>query len=398
MNGIYFGKETILKAMYLLGLFLAIFPSIMTTIPGFYRMILPFWVPYIWLCLFLFVYKKLYKDKAVLVWVLFLVYINIVTRVNSGSFEGNAALSNFLAAAVLGGYMCKHDKDYFLRSITYYYTVVMALNTLLWRPGGTFTNSYGQMSFVIGTKTMITYYQLIAFLFAYVFFKTEKNKVKGSVVLGINLLSVLIYDILQRISTSIVCLALFVIMVLLDTFLPKISRMVLVSAFWILNILDVAIVVFRIQYIFEYFLVDVLHEDLTFDNRTYLWDEVLEHISNNPIWGYGHRSQITFLNGVNRSTHNQLLGWAFYLGIVGLLIMFGFAVWLMTKYSIHDVRGRIARMTYILCAAMWISEYWMAYPIYILMTILIANLDRYEMSDNENVLARYFYVGGKNGQ
>lgn len=52
--------------------------------------------------------------------------------------------------------------------------------------------------------------------------------------------------------------------------------------------LSISINVFRIQNIFKYIIVDILNKDLTFTNRTYLWDYAINLIKNNPILGIGY--------------------------------------------------------------------------------------------------------------
>lgn len=53
-------------------------------------------------------------------------------------------------------------------------------------------------------------------------------------------------------------------------------------------IFSLGINVFRIQNLFKYLIVDVLKKDLTFTNRTYLWDYALNIIKSKPIFGIGY--------------------------------------------------------------------------------------------------------------
>ena len=51
---------------------------------------------------------------------------------------------------------------------------------------------------------------------------------------------------------------------------------------------------------------EVLHKDLTFSGRTYIWESCLKMISRHPIIGYGNfdNGWIITWNGINRNAHN----------------------------------------------------------------------------------------------
>ena len=398
MNALYLGKDKIIKLVYLMGLFLSVLPYGLSMTPSLYLFFLRLLPFFCLISVALVIVHKVYKDASLILWALIYVYMNVVTYMNSGMTESRTNIYFFVVSSSFCAFMCQYDKDFLIRSLTYYFTALLVINTLLWRPGGTFVNSNGQASFFIGTKTTITYYQIAACIFAYVFFKVESNRRKGYLICALLISSIVIYNVLQPISTSKICLFVFLLLVTLDFVTPKLSRSVLRGAFIAALAINVLLVFFRIQYLFEHFLVDVLEEDLTLDYRTYIWDEVIFYISQKPIWGHGTRSGITFINNFNTSAHNQLLSWLFTYGIVGLFLMLALAVFILKKYSINDIRGRIVRIAYVTFAVMWISEQWMSYPIYIITTILLFNLHRYNMVDNQNFMARRIYLRGQNGK
>ena len=45
-----------------------------------------------------------------------------------------------------------------------------------------------------------------------------------------------------------------------------------------------------------WFIEDVLGKDITFTNRTQLWDAALRVIVDSPIWGYGFPDKIWYLS------------------------------------------------------------------------------------------------------
>lgn len=97
-----------------------------------------------------------------------------------------------------------------------------------------------------------------------------------------------------------------------------------------------SLVVLRVQNLFAWLLVDILHEDLTMDGRTWIWDAVLEdseghiatlgagiapdgskdiHVAIANEWGH--------LTMGDRQAHNQLVSVAYFNGLPGLVCYLG---------------------------------------------------------------------------
>lgn len=85
-------------------------------------------------------------------------------------------------------------------------------------------------------------------------------------------------------GTGLIVLAAFIILCLFELKHQKISSnlslIVLLASF-------LAIVIFRIQNIFSFLIVDILHKSLTLSDRTYIWDAAIESILSHPILGTG---------------------------------------------------------------------------------------------------------------
>lgn len=80
----------------------------------------------------------------------------------------------------------------------------------------------------------------------------------------------------------------------------------------------------------RWFLVEVLGKDLTFTNRTTLWDAALRVIAESPIWGYGNVNEEWFFSKMSSAAvgpHNFIL----WLLISGGVIALGLYVWLVVK-------------------------------------------------------------------
>lgn len=105
--------------------------------------------------------------------------------------------------------------------------------------------------------------------------------------------------------------------------------------FWNLLIVDIianiALVFFRLQYYFEFFIVHVLHRSLTLTGRTIIWDKTFYFIRQRPWLGYGrehydfralkygkHETSPTGLHA-----HNRFLETIYSGGIIMLILFLG---------------------------------------------------------------------------
>lgn len=84
-----------------------------------------------------------------------------------------------------------------------------------------------------------------------------------------------------------------------------------------------SIVIFRLQNLFAFIIVDILNKDLTFTNRTYMWDKAIDAFMDNKLFGVGIQTGERWSKYIileHSQVHNQILDYAFNGGIF-LLIM-----------------------------------------------------------------------------
>ncbi|MFB7142909.1 O-antigen ligase family protein, partial [Gottfriedia sp. NPDC056225] len=132
-------------------------------------------------------------------------------------------------------------------------------------------------------------------------------------------------------------------------------------------LLNFSILFFRIQNVFKWLIVDFLHEDLTLDNRTLIWDNIFKDMSNHNIFlgsgilGENTRNipiaiynQYGYLLFGDLQAHNQLLSVLYWNGIMGLflyLVIILFAGSKLTKcnrkVSMYFIAG-----TFLICLSM----------------------------------------------
>ena len=101
----------------------------------------------------------------------------------------------------------------------------------------------------------------------------------------------------------------------------RIDSKTLVNTIYIITFLFfVFIVVLRFQEMFSFIIVDILKKDLTFTNRTQIWDKTIEMIKASPIFGYGYRDHQFYIDLIGAShAHNYYLDVWMRGGIVAFL-------------------------------------------------------------------------------
>ena len=81
------------------------------------------------------------------------------------------------------------------------------------------------------------------------------------------------------------------------------------------------LVVFRVQNIFRFFIVDILHKDLTFSSRTILWDKAIKIINKNMWLGTGIQKSEFSIKAISAfHAHSHFLNIMFQSGIIGVII------------------------------------------------------------------------------
>jgi O-antigen ligase len=71
----------------------------------------------------------------------------------------------------------------------------------------------------------------------------------------------------------------------------------------------------------SWFIVDVLGKDITFTNRTEMWDSALRIIIESPIWGYGFPTEEWYIKNMSSyavGPHNAILAMLIYGGVIAL--------------------------------------------------------------------------------
>lgn len=122
--------------------------------------------------------------------------------------------------------------------------------------------------------------------------------------------------------------------------------------FILIFLLNMLIVVFKVQYLFSDFLTNILHKSPTLSGRTYIWDQILKDVKDNPFLGIGMQSvdfdkmhffessgiyQLEFLKVAHG--HNSIMTVLYRSGILGTLVYL-YCIYIAIK-KIQKIRARL---------------------------------------------------------
>jgi O-antigen ligase len=122
-------------------------------------------------------------------------------------------------------------------------------------------------------------------------------------------------------ATSVTSVGVFVIGLVIMRFFPRVSSTVMIYIWSVAMpaVLFFAIVIFRLQERFAWFIEGVLGKTLTFTGRTAIWDYVIDSFSSSPAMGHGLHAYIATLNGFDFAhAHDLYLSVLYNSGVIGL--------------------------------------------------------------------------------
>ncbi len=215
-------------------------------------------------------------------------------------------------------YGISNDTKLFLNSFEMLLSILICVNflTVITYPEGMYINNLGfRYNWLLGYKNSHISYVMPAIFISFInsYYTFNKLKLRNILLLIISIISTIMVDN----STGLFALSLISCFLLLSKLFKKRKNILNIFSYSIINIsLFFGIVIARVQNYFSTIIVDVLHRDLTFTGRTYIWDKVLLMIQRSKIFGYGKTFQYT---DTIVSSHNQILEILYKNGILGLI-------------------------------------------------------------------------------
>ena len=273
-----------------------------------------------------FSYFKIKNFKSKLLFVLLCYFI---TSVLITCFRGNSITPliiracSVLAFASFVEIEIKYDCKKIFKVLTLIFEILIYINifTVFVFKDGMYYNEEIKQSrnWFLGYDNVHIVYYMFGIMCSYINYLLEesKNKLRLIVLVVLSIITI----VYTWSATSLVALGLMIFGICINKIISKYQKGINVITYFITYVLSfLGIVVFKIQNFFSFFIEKILHKNLTFTGRTYIWDNAKEYIKNHIILGYGNESLETrvakFNNKFAVNCHNVILEEMYQGGIV----------------------------------------------------------------------------------
>lgn len=343
--------------------------------------------------IFLTAYKRRYISKKMQLLFLFGLTIIIPTLIYSG--DKGAVFNYFILFWCLSYLVDLLNKDVkFIGTLMFIFEIFIYINFItmiiypngLYSTGTTFTGIAYQNWF-LGFKNILICYFLPAYIISYLYMNITGKKTRTIVLT----LIIFISTFIAGSTTSLV--GLFILLLFsIFSFLQRQYKIFNFKNYIITTILMFfGIVVFRLQNMFEFLIVNILQKDLTFTHRTELWDTTMKAITNNPIIGHGWQNtdirHFMYSSSTIITAHNQILEYLYLGGIIAILVLL-----IIIKVSNNDIKKyykdkniQIISLGFLIYQILNLTEVYLN-PIILLLFILPVFGDKF-VSDEEKVIS-----------
>lgn len=201
--------------------------------------------------------------------------------------------------------------------LVFYLLIVINFYTIIKYPNGLYTTDLYSSNWFFGYDNTHIFMYLPALILLFCTKKIFKPY-------GILLFLVITFSIFKCFSAnSVVAYSIFLLYFIFNRSISKIEFLNIKSFFCTYIILFFLFVKFRIQNLFEWFIVGVLKKSLTFSTRTLIWDRVEKLIVEHPFLGYGQECNLTIVSKLGNPhythAHNTFLDVLYKCGLFGLI-------------------------------------------------------------------------------
>lgn len=265
-------------------------------------------------------------SKFIMVAIIYELYLFIITLASNGDWYQTIinATSTITLCMLIEYYMKVDCKGLFgIMSLLLGTLITANLITIILFPEGMYITRFYNNYFLGYDNIIITYILpalCVSLFYAYL------NKGKADLQFYILFIICLSTVIIRWTATNLVMLFILAIFLIVQRFIN--TKIFNLLNYLITNIVfTISIVIYKMQYLFSYLIVNILNKDLTFTGRVDIWNRNLEYIKEKPIFGYGiefEGNRILKNDGFSHA-HNQYLEIIYESGVIGLAL-FGYLI------------------------------------------------------------------------
>jgi O-antigen ligase len=243
--------------------------------------------------------KKIYHHREILFVILYCFLLFLSACINSTDYI-DSLKSGIIT--ILGCYVIfiilKDNFKYGLQSILILFEVYITLNflSIILFPNGIITNVFPVWILGVDNAHIVPILLGLTVSIVYSYYTSEKMLPRTVVLLVLATLSVLI----RKSATGVIgLLSFYFIYMALIAIIKKVKVFKLLKYIYVLYIiLFFCIVIFNLQNLFSWLVVDIMHKDITLSYRTYIWEYIIDLIKAKPFFGYGNiKSFIVYFLG-----------------------------------------------------------------------------------------------------
>lgn len=263
-----------------------------------------------------------------------------------------------MAVCLLTDYCMQKAPEKFLFSLTMTFAVLFSINliTIIAFPNGLYQSwRIKQQLWFMGYDNGLIY-NLVPYVGISLVYSQYKYKKLFTFWSIYSVAITIITELIVWSATGVVTAAFMMICILCINipFVKKIVQpKVLIGVFYIGTIL---IVIFRMQNLFEPIIVDILHKDLTFTGRTYLWDYSMTVIKDNLLLGVG-QAGYTVVGQHNTYLHPHcLLLDMLYKGGIIMFVLFNIVILRFCKQIKRHINEPAARVLLLAVSSILFGE------------------------------------------
>ncbi|MDA1843948.1 hypothetical protein PDK16_18490 [Bacillus cereus] len=297
--------------------------------PGLLYPLILAWQSAVVLIALFVIYKRLTIINILLIFYMAIIMLSAFLNetLTGGIFYTVTVFTSF---CIYISYTLKNFRELII-GLYYLFGILVVTNFLTFLIGGLDIGTDGLPIYLLGGKNAIALTTLPTISIAYLYSYTIHKKIEK-----IPLLLILICVISLYISDSGTGIMVSFLTILF-IFLPKKVFPTFKTYLYIYIVVFFSIVIFRLQEVlFGDFIINVLHKDMTFTGRTYIWDVVLNAMKESWILGFGRGNDIISHYFFNlNETHNGVLEIMMYSGLLGVMFFLIILFAVGNKLSIY---------------------------------------------------------------
>lgn len=319
--------------------------------------------------------KKNFKDiKLLLLISIYFVLVLMLTILNSGNVRSFIMMSYPIIGTILLICLGIHKNiDLLLESFVYLFYGLIVINffdAILFKD---ISSEYSTNYYFIGGKNQLAISFSVGFCFVKIYYEKYRT-LKSKFILISYMWFVIMTAIISKSGTCIISVMILIILNYFS-FVKKILKPFRFLFGYLIFLYG--IIVLKVQNYFKFFIVDILHKDITFTHRTIIWEKALAEIRKSLFLGHGiHKNanyfqiEVVYPNGKflqEFSAHNQIIQHLYENGVIVILIL-ALLYFFCCRNRIKNKNFIYFFNTIIVILITWLSEAPGIYAMFIMLT------------------------------